>query len=540
MLKLLNNPQIVGSIMNTPKATRKSRRNVDPGQQMELFLKGDVPKRRRGDWEKFLKQVKSYFFSPLFWNFGMHAGVRERVLDIDYEVLRRVARRDPLFRAIVNLRKAQVEQYCQPQHQKIETGFQVYDENNQPIKSMIDFFVNTGFGDSPDVPRTDHFNNFVQKLVEETYTIDQVCIELRRDTKGRIFDFFLMDGSTIRRTTEFLGEHNPWPHKQFELENIQYVQIIDGQITAEYQDPDLIFSCMNPTAEISRAGYGYSYLEQAIDMVTSLLLGLEYNRKQFKYDNLPRGFIAVPGADEETITAIQEYWIEVMQGTGGKWRIPIVSTPSAADGGGSPGWVSMGNTNREMEYYKYMSLIMNMIAAIMGVDLAELGIRTENSTNIINNENVEARQKFSKSRGLTGLLKYIEGVCNTIVQKISKNWRFEFVGIPRENEQEELARIQSELSTYRSINDILRDRGLTPCELNVGQKESGQINIFEVPAFLNPAVSQAVNQFVQSAGGGMGGMGGFQMSIPQIEQESIQKSRTKIFDGKNFEILLEE
>jgi len=522
-----------------PQKVKKSKPKLTHSEKVEKFIKGDVPKKRRGDWDKFVKEIKSQFTSSTFWNFGVHAGVRERVLDISLEMLRTLARREPFFRAITNLRKDQVKMYAQPQKVLADTGYQVFDKHDKPRNDLIKFMEHTGFGPSPDVPRLDKFGDFIQKAVEDAFVIDQVCIELRRNRSGRIYDFMILDGSTIRRTTSFLGDEYPFEYKLYEENGIEYVQIIDGVVTAEYQKQDLMFNCMFPSNEVERYGYGYSYMEQAVDVVTSFLLGLDYNKKQFKYDNLPRGIVAMPGADKDTITAIQEYWQEVVQGVGGKWKIPIVGTPPASEGGDVK-WLGFGNTNREMEYYRYISLLMNLIAAITGVDLAELGIRNDNSTNIIGNESVEARQKFSRSRGLTAILRHLENICNAIIKEVDPTCRFEFVGIPRENEQETLTRIQTELATFRTINEILIERGEKPKKMMIGSKGSGRINVFDIPGILNPTISQLAQKAVEGdQGGGMGGMD-MMFSKSQENEKKDKKNQKKLFENDFLDIFIEE
>ena len=60
-----------------------------------------------------------------------------------------------------------------------------------------------------------------------------------------------------------------------------------------------------------------------------------------------------------------------------KWRIPIV--PANSEGGKEKPleWTSLQRTNAEMQFAQWTEFLKTSIAALFGVDLEELGIRTQ-------------------------------------------------------------------------------------------------------------------------------------------------------------------
>ena len=60
-----------------------------------------------------------------------------------------------------------------------------------------------------------------------------------------------------------------------------------------------------------------------------------------------------------------------------KWRIPFV--PANSEGGKEKSleWTSLQKTNAEMQFAQWTEFLRTSIAALFGVDLEELGIRTQ-------------------------------------------------------------------------------------------------------------------------------------------------------------------
>ena len=422
-----------------------------------------MPKIIRGKggytYDASLKQLKTKFEDQLMYltQSSAHSEVRERWASISYTVLRRMAERLSAVSMIINTREQQIMPFLIPATEVGQPGFVIYKKgkqdkrfksNDKRAEEITEFVNQTGFIYDPF--REDDFIDFGKMLMREMLTIDQVAIELQRNRKGEIAAFWLIDGATIRRTTM----------KGYEgKKKIQFVQLLEEQVVAEYTKEELIFDYMYKRVAIPHRGYGYSLLEQAVDLITTLILGISYNRDIFTKEKIPKGFIALQGeADRETIEAIERYWYMAMSGSGAQFTVPIL--PSGKDGV-SLEFKTLNPSNRDIEYHKLMLFFLSLFAAVFGMDLAELGIKTDTTQQVLG-ENTEGRVKYSKSRGVDSILSFIKGIMNKIIKKVDEDYVYDFVGINKEDEKEKYSIVKSAVEANRTINEMREEDGLDP------------------------------------------------------------------------------
>ena len=409
------------------------------------------------NYDASLQKLKTKFEDELMYltTTSIHAEVREKWLSISYDVLRKMSEKLSMVSMIINTREQQITPFLSPVEEINQPGFIVYkkgsfdkrlkkkDKRSEEIMDMIN---QTGFIYDP--LREDDFIDFGKMLVREILVIDQVAIELQRNRIGEVSAFWLTDGATIRRCTE----------KGYEgIEKYQFVQVMEEKVVTAYTREELLFDYMFKRTNIMHRGYGYPLLEQAVDLITTLILGITYNRDLFTKEKIPKGFIALQGeADREAIEAVERYWYMAMSGVGAKFTVPII--PSGKEGV-SLDFKTMGQSNREMEYSKLMLFFLSLFAAVFGLDLAELGIKTDTTQPLIG-ENVEGRIKYSKDRGLTSLLSFITGIMNKIVRKVDEDYVFRFLGADKEDEQKKYTGVKSAVESNRTVNEMREEDGL--------------------------------------------------------------------------------
>jgi len=273
--------------------------------------------------------------------------------------------------------------------------------------------------------------------------------------------------------------------------------------------------CLNKRGRLKYRGYGYAKTEQCIDIITALLFSFAYNKDLFIKDKIPKGFIKIMGdVNDETVRKVRQAWISEMEGYGGRFKVPIV--PSGKDGVGID-WQSLGMTNRDMEYNKLINLMMSIIGAIYGMDLAEIGIKTQNYNSLIA-ESGEKRIQHSKDSGLGSLLMYIETFCNKILAKVSPFYQFVFTGVKNEDREAEAKVHRAEIESYRTINEVREEVGIE------------KINEEYADVVLNPQAVSVYNQSKQAdrekeqqAQMGEGGIGGEAEAEFAAPEEAVEE-----------------
>lgn len=448
--------------------------------------------------ESTMRKLQTQFIDPRYhyWlGSGGFAGIRQKLLRIDFPVLRQAVEKLPLVNAIINLRVDQILPYTQFTEDDNEKGYTLrYLGKGEPdekrMKLLREFIEQTGF--KYDSLREDDFQDYVQMIVRDIYTVDQIATELQYNRAKQIAAFWLMDGTTIRRVEQ---------NSDFE-QGIRFVQQIDDQIYAKYTADQLIFDYKFKRSDIRYRGFGYSPVEQAIDVITTLLFGYNYIRDQLIKDKMPRGFISVMGdVGKPQLDSIRNYWYAAMSGMGGQWNIPIL--PSGKDGVGMD-FKLLAHNNKEMEFHKTIMFVTTMIGAVFGVDVAEMGIKTDDSTAMIG-ENSFNKVQVSRERGLRSILMFLQQHMGKILRKITKDYRMEFVGVEPEDLDKKSQIRQREIATHKTVDELRLEDGL-----EAYNEEWSQIpaNPTIIQLYLQLKQMEQMEQQQAMGGGAMGGAPG--------------------------------
>lgn len=473
------------------------RKEIEGMLQKAKIVQPDTPRSElsKPTPKKNDQPVKSMMINPM--NRIMYKGSRNIVepnRKITYRILRTVAEKAWIINLIISHQIDGVRPFLRYNTDKTKRGFQIVKKETEKMtaqdeklaKYYASFFEKTGFEE--DQEREDSLDDFIAKLIRDKNTLDQVTTEIQKTIANKPCAYWAIDPATVVKVAE--GGYNG-------DDAIKYIQEVDNIITAYYTKEDLIFDFQNPRTDINYAGYGYSVVEQAVDLVTGMINAFAYNAGFFTEDRLPRGMLLLQGdADMEEVEMIEDYLINTMSGNpANKWHIPIIP---AGDGGKEGGrkfeWVSLQGSNKDMEYGEWTDRMWSGVAGLFGVDLEELGIKTQHSTAVIA-ANTAPRLESSRSRWLNSTLSFIEAHLNRILEKIDDRFKFEFVGYERDDPNQKNQTIKNELETFKTIDEIRVEQGYKPFNEDWSK------------VVLNPQVTQLKSQAQQQAmmGGGMGG-----------------------------------
>lgn len=417
-------------------------------------------------------------------------GVKESYNPITFNTLREIERKNPVVSACTNLRRRQMRPFSTRSMKDDEPGFTIKLRNpkekpnkqdEKVIDAICDFFENTGFNDFEGwQDREDNLLDAMTKICQDFLVIDQTAVELRRDRKGRVLDFHVIDGATIKRVskiTGYRGNKSDFDPRSFvafgsdqardiyaekkllvpEPEQIKFVQEINGRLVAAFKADDIIFQQLQKRTDLRYAGYGYSMLEQAMNAITAFLWAVAYNAEAFNSGTIPKIALAFKDGNfsEEQLIALQDEWIANFRGIKGAWRIPILNREVQS--------IDLLKSPRDMEYGKYLDTMSALICAVMGVDPAEIGLRFQQGQNVMF-ENQGARLKMSKDRALNDLLGGIANIFNTLMIHIGwgKRYKLEFTGVEPEDNK-----LQSQLRTEavkrdKTVNESRAEQDLPP------------------------------------------------------------------------------
>ena len=384
------------------------------------------------------KGVKSFLLDPL--NANDAGGYRSRpFLDVSFGTLRAMAKQTGLISAIITTRKEQVASYSGYSTENIKPGWRIekniddyfgdseeYAEakrlsrqDKEEVRNIISFIENCGL--KKRLYHGDDFDSFLRKFVDDSLTLDQSCFEVVPSQFCKPYEFFCVDGATIRFAS---------PQLEVESDKLRgyypfAVQLYQNTVYTSYYPWELCMGIRNPTTNILYNGYGISELELLVKVVTYILFSESYTGKFFSQGSNPKGiFIAKSNLSEDKIQEFRQTWTSQISGLTGAHKIPILS-------GGEMEWVDMQKSNTDMEFSNWLDYLARLTCAIFKIDPKELGYNLNSEGNVTYDSSVQEKIIYSKEKGLVPLLRFIEKQINKYVVYPLSNfkYRFKFTGV---------------------------------------------------------------------------------------------------------------
>ena len=416
---------------------------------------------------------QSSFFDPLSDVENIYGNLRtaDRHMnrEVDCQTLRRVSKKAWIINLCITNVQKKIRPFLKPSTNRNLRGFVIKKTGEDVIKAagkkskeretIEQFLLNTGFEKSSD---RDNFVRFCTKIIRDTLEIDQVATEIGFTKAGRPYAFWAVDGATIEKVLP--DQENPY--------NIKYVQIINSIPQAFYPEGTLVFDYQNPRTDVNFSFYGYSYVEQAIDLITSDINAFTYNDGFFTENKLPRGMLLLDGnASQETVEQMEEYLVDIMSGTtANQWRVPIIPAGNGKGGeANSIKWVSLNGTNREMEFQGWLDFLTSGIVSLFGCSMEELGLHSSKSQPVFE-RNTAPEIEASKSLVLGDMLAFLQQYINQIVEKVFPGYEIEFVGYERDDPKQVLDIAKGELESYKTLNEVRQEKGLPKIEADWADK----------------------------------------------------------------------
>lgn len=381
-----------------------------------------------------------------------------------HQVLRKFGN-NIILNAIINTRANQVSLYCKPARaNEVGKGYEIRmkDLNETPsshdlanIKRIENFLENTGaFKDQ----NRDTFTTFCKKVVRDTYMYDQVNFEKVFDKNGNFIKFDTVDPTTIFLATDENGK--------LIKHGERFVQVLNNQIVASFNERELAFAVRNPRSDISVNGYGYPELEIALKQFIAHENTETFNDRFFSHGGTTRGILQINAGQQQSTRALDIFrreWKSSLSGINGSWQIPVVSAEDVK-------FINMTPSANDMQFEKWLNYLINVISALYGIDPAEInfpnnGGATGSKGGSLNEGNSKEKNQASQNKGLQPLLGFIEDMINTfIIAEFGDKYTFQFKGGDLSAQLEKIKIKEAEGKVFKTVNEIRKEYGMEPVE----------------------------------------------------------------------------
>lgn len=486
-------------------------------QAGEAYLDGVIAKARTEHTEG--AERKS--FIELGYPDEQQYGYKERTGLMGPGVLKNMARKDSIVIAIINTRIAQLAPFSKQQKDKYSPGWVVVakkpadlsdddkasladpaldeeaynqlkfelDEKRQKLKAaqdkdiekIADFVLHCGMpGDETDTThkRWD-FDKFIKAIVWDRLVYNYSAIELIPTKDGEsLHHFYPVSSGTIKYVSEQssnvyqkmikdLAAEPSHTEKRFDTKKpYRYVQVVRGKIVAAFTEDELIFEPATPTIDPEDNGYAPGELELLVQIVTAHLFAEAHNRNFFTQGIGTKGILHIKGdnINRAQLEAFKRQWFNQVVNSRNAFRPPIIGMADDVK------WVSLAQSNREMEFEQWMNYLIRIACAIYQIDPAEINFDiSKTNTSTLQEANNEEKLKSSRDKGLRPLLDYVENLVNNHIlrywnPKLADKYEFKFVGFQAESRSQEIDRLEKETKVWKTLNEARIEMGHPPIE----------------------------------------------------------------------------
>ncbi len=456
-----------------PAAKQIMPEPIDVKRELEKVNKYSKRFKNTNYFKETENGFQSSFFDPLTDVENIYGNLRtaDRTMnrEIDCQTLRRVSKKAWVINLCITHVQKKIKPFLKPSTNRNLRGYVVKKVGEDVIKAagkqskerkaIEQFLKNTGLEKNSD---RDNFVKFCNKIVRDALEIDQVATEIGFTKAGKPYAFWAVDGATVEKVLP--GQDNPY--------NIKYVQVINAIPQAFYPEGTLIFDYQNPRTDVDFSFYGYSNVEQAIDLITSSINAFAYNAGFFTENKLPRGMLLIDGnASQETVEQMEDYIADIMSGSvSNQWRVPILTSGNGKSGeSNSIKWVSLNGTNREMEFQGWLDFLISAIVSLFGCSMEELGLHSSKSQPVFE-RNTAPEIEASKSLVLGDMLAFLQQYINQIIEKVFPGYEIEFVGYERDDPKQILDITKGEVESFKTLNEVRQEKGLPKIEAEWADK----------------------------------------------------------------------
>ena len=296
------------------------------------------------------------------------------------------------------------------------------------------------------------FEAFLRQIVRDSLVYDACCFEIIKNRKGQVTGFIPVDATTIRRAKMSKEEVK---RGRKDPSGTRYLQVINQKVVAEYKQDELCFGIRRPRTDLGARGYGHSELYELYGTLNNLFNAETYNGAHFTNGINANGIIAVKSKmDPKLFRSFRREFYQMLNGTANAKRTPLIQLdPEENEAIQS---ISLGSSNREMEYQNWVNYLIKVTCAVYQIDPAEIGFvfGNEMQSSTVFAGDPTSRVLMGKEKGLRPLIRSLQTWINRyIIDQIDDRYQLVFVGFDSVSPIDKM-KLEKHRMDYLTLNEI--------------------------------------------------------------------------------------
>lgn len=234
---------------------------------------------------------------------------------------------------------------------------------------------------------------WISAVLDQLMVLDAVSIYARPTRGGGVYSFELIDGATIKPLL------NEWGRRPLPPDPA-YQQILKGIPAEDYSSDELIY--FPQTYRVDKV-YGYSRVEQAIDIIEQSIARLRSQLGHWTHGNIGEGYFETPdGWTPEDVVALEQRWNQMMAGSiEGRASSPFV-----------PHGTVFHETKTNLIADTYDEFLIRLLCFPFGV--APTPFMKQSG---LGHGSAESDKEAAEEAGIASLLQYVTRLMNRIIRR---------------------------------------------------------------------------------------------------------------------------
>lgn len=441
-------------------------------------------------------------------------------------LLKRIAIQDSLVAAIVNARSAQIQAFGRPQPDRHSTGFvidpkegildKMSEDEKKEFQKRVEraekLLVTCGHTSKvrPDAQLT--FAQFLGMCARNAVVVGRIAVEviwgLNTETQKMEFHSFRpIDAGTIyqaapyktaadavrenaRHLLEQLKNKDFEPEK-FQADEYSWIQVVDGQPIQAFTSDECLVHNFYPVSDVELDGYPLTPIDTAIADITTHINITTHNKLYFQTGRAARGMLVIMSddVDERVLQQIKQQFNASINSVSNAWRMPVFGVGKDDEISWQP--IDTGSRDMEFQYLSDTNARVILSAFQMSPEelpgYAHLSRGTNNQA--LSESNNEYKLEAHRDVGIRPLISSFEDFVNgkllpLLDPSLAKLCVVKFVGLDAETPEKESIRLQQDMPTHMTYDEVLQTVEKDPIGMDFGGS---------IP--LNPAFQQLLDKY---------------------------------------------
>lgn len=335
------------------------------------------------------------------------------------------------------------------------------------------------------IERRRTLRGFMDTLLTDSLTADACPVELVRNMRGELIGWHNIAFETIRLAHEdgYDGD-----------DRIVAVQIdpTSRQAVVGFEPDEIAYEVRRPRSDIILGDYGEPELEGLVRTMTVYLNTVAAAAASLDRNTLPRGALILHGEyDANALLDVQASWTAMMTGAANRFKFPILTSKSKAEGGAS--WIPFDTGANDMLNTKTLTFVCALACADFGTTPEAISLESFSaSKSSLSGSDTAEKLQSSHETGFIPLVTWaFEGFLNPIiVAQLTNKYSLVPVGLfpSDEGRKQERLKLTLTVNETRQIDGsdphpskLIGDAPVNPTLMTLYVQEQQQKGVLQMP-----------------------------------------------------------